>query len=890
MNTFNVNFRCGLRRESYGYKVSTLVLTLFMVVSLYALAGCAKKPTVRQDLALQQNSSNSKDFFVVDCLLPGQVRNLGRNFTYMAPRRAIKTTAFDCGLRGGEYTSYDRANYKTALNIWLPQAQQGNAEAQTYVGEIYEKGLGLSPDYQLAAQWYEKAAKQGSSRAQINLGYLYEKGLGVEKDLPQALNMYRNASGLTGDDLSFASTVKIETQAKVGAIKEEVRTLQRDLEKSHAETSALRQKVTSYEAQIRKERNRLKRASDELNQSRRKLKTLESAPASQKDPDQLMQYRQELLQKQSDVQREQDQVKRLEQQHRAESELLNTKLKTAKQKARSYELALKNNQQQSEMLATKLAQSETQLIALKLTLKEKERINGGSVNSTSGERQLDEIKNKLVQREQQLASQNNQAATLAKQVDKLNLEKKLLEVQLSEQGVSDSYRLKTLAEQLTSATRELSTQQQLLEQLKTEKYQLADEKNKLETAQNQALEQKDKELKMLQAEIKREEEKHEKLQRELANAKPLVVATGNPPSIELIDPPLSTTRGSLSFKLRSSVDFRDILGSVKASAGIMSLTVNDTVVQATDTGLFRSRIKMKDQENPINITLIDKNGAKANLDFVIISHSDGRSAPVNPAAPRKLIQLASDIDFGPYHALLIGNEHYINLSHLDTPIDDVREIAKILRSKYNFKTTVLTDANRYSILSALNNLRSQLTEEDNLLIYYAGHGEVDEINQRGQWLPVDAEQNNTANWISTAAITDIINTMPVKHILVVADSCYSGAMTRASVAALDRGMSSKKKRKWLQAMVGAKSRTVLSSGGIKPVLDGGTDGHSIFARAFLVALKKNSDILEAQVLYRQIHQRVKRAADRVGFDQSPLYGPIRHTGHEAGDFFFVPKA
>ena len=137
----------------------------------------------------------SDEFFVVDCLLPAQVRKLGRNFTFLAPRQPIKTSARDCEIRGGEHVAYDRANYATALKVWLPLAEQGDTTAQTYVGEIFEKGLGVRPDYDAAITWYRRAAEKGSSRAAINLGNLYEQGLGVPKDPAQALNWYCQAPG-----------------------------------------------------------------------------------------------------------------------------------------------------------------------------------------------------------------------------------------------------------------------------------------------------------------------------------------------------------------------------------------------------------------------------------------------------------------------------------------------------------------------------------------------------------------------------------------------------------------------------------------------------------------------------------------------------------------------
>ena len=889
MNRLNVNNAFGsYRNHSSCCKLRTAITTALTATLLYILAGCAAKPPAETERAMQ-DSRNPDDLFVVDCMLPGQVRQLGQNFTFMAPRQAIKTTAFDCGLRGGEFVAYNRANYQTALNVWLPQAQQGNVEAQAYVGEIYEKGLGVAPNYPLAAEWYRKAAKQGSSRAQTNLGYLYEKGLGVEQDLPTALNYYRNASGLTDDDLTYASSVEIETQARVGAVQKKVDALQRELGKSRAETKTLQRKVTSYQSQVNREKKRLNSALDELGEANRKLKSLESAPAGQQNPQKLMEYRREVEELQSNVLRERSQIKDLERKYQSESSRLNTQLQTAERKVKNYETELKQNKQTTDSLATRLAESEAQLKDLKQTLVAKEKSPGVAANADLA-RELDSIKQKLAESESKLVAQNRQTNNLASQVAALSEEKRSMEAKLSQTGATDSSSLKTLAQQLTSATRELSVQNSLLAELQADKEKLVSDKARLQQSRDQDIGQKDEELRALKKEIEKEEKQNKILKEELAKAGPTQTASLAPPTIELIDPPLSTLRGALGFKLRSAVDFRDITGNAIAPAGIMALTVNDKVIESDPSGIFKSRIQLNRPENPVNVTLIDKSGAKADLNFIIISHSKDNSAPVSPPVPKKLNQLASGINFGPYHALLIGNENYTHLPKLDTPIDDVQEIDKILRNKYNFNTTMLLNADRYSVVSALNKLRSQLTDEDNLLIYYAGHGEVDQVNQRGQWLPVDAEQDNNANWISTSAITDIINSMSVKHILVVADSCYSGAMTRASVARLDAGMSGNMKRKWLEAMVVAKSRTVLSSGGVKPVLDSGADGHSIFARAFLNALKNNADILEAQSLYRTIHRRVKRAAEKVGFDQSPLYGPIRHTGHEAGDFFFVPKA
>src|SRR5687767_13529882 len=60
---------------------------------------------------------NADEFLVVDCLLPGKVRKLGAGASFVTPRRPVKTSARDCEIRGGEYTSFDRATYAGALRV-----------------------------------------------------------------------------------------------------------------------------------------------------------------------------------------------------------------------------------------------------------------------------------------------------------------------------------------------------------------------------------------------------------------------------------------------------------------------------------------------------------------------------------------------------------------------------------------------------------------------------------------------------------------------------------------------------------------------------------------------------------------------------------------------------
>jgi hypothetical protein len=517
-------------------------------------------------VAADQSSVDS--FLPVDCLLPGQTRRIGGRFVFIGPRRPAKTAASECAIRGGEYTEYDRADYRTATAIWLSQANGGDAIAQSYLGEIYEKGLGTEPDYVEARRWYQLAADQGNTSAQFNLGKLYEAGLGVPVDREQALYWYRRATGLP------------ELEA---------------------------------------------------------TPSLEPAPAEPADDD-----------------------------------------------------------------------------------------------------------------------------------------------------------------------------------------------------------------------------------------------SADTPAIEMIDPLVPDTRGITVTPVAAEISERLIVGRVRSNSGIRSLTVNDADVSVESSGIFQTRVAVERTGSRISIVAVDSAGRRGSRVFML------QPAGVEPPPV--------EASFGRYHALVIGNNNYEFMNPLATARNDARVIGRLLEERYGFIVTRLEDATRNEIMTALNTLRQTLTEEDNLLIYYAGHGTLDEANDRGHWQPVDAKPEDTTAWLSNTSLTDLLTIMAARHVLVIADSCYSGALTRSSATSLRSGQTAAQRAADVIALNKKRSRTALASGGLAPVLDMGRGGHSVFAGALIDALNSNVDVLDGQRLMLQIRAHVAQAAyDRDRFEQVPVYAPINLAGHEFGEFFFVPK-
>lgn len=692
--------------------------------------------------------------------------------TYLAARRAVKTTGADCEIRGGEYTAYDRGNYQTALQVWLPLAEGGDAKAQTYVGEIYEKGLGSAPDYAAAAKWYRKASDQGDARALNNLGFLLEKGLGVPPDKQAALALYRRASGQTGVIALDESPARPIDDSRIKKLESELAKTRGELERAKNELESQRKRLDSETRKLERTKDRAAQAGDAAEVQR--LVAL-------------------LSERGTELARRKDQAAELDRQ-----------LVAAKQQMQ----AVRGD---AEGLRVQIAQLQNNLRDSAAELEQRRKA------WQDAQRSLDGTREELAHERQNKGA--NQAAL------------------------------------------------QRLEGLLTKReHDLREQNERMQRSEKQAAE-----FRTQLAQIE-----------PLAN-KPTAKVEMTAPSIQLIDPALVTMRGGAKVEVRGGINTRAIVGKVNAPGGLYSFNVNDRNLtdKVDSAGLFKFDVPLASGGTPINLVAVDRQGKRTSLDFTLVQNS--------PTQTAKAV-VPSGVDFGKYHALVIGNANYRFLPKLSTAVADAKAVAEELSKRYGFKTHLLLNADRYQILSELNRLRAELNDKDNLLIYYAGHGELDKTNLRGYWLPIDAETKSDANWISSVAITDILNAMTARHVLVVADSCYSGALTRSALGQIDSGLTDEQQRNYLKAMVKSRSRTVLTSGGLQPVLDGGGGDHSVFAKSFLEVLRNSRETLEGRRLHLEVSARVLTAALRHHIEQVPEYAPIKYAGHEAGDFVFIPSA
>ena len=121
-------------------------------------------------------------------------RKQGSRIAAAALALALALTVSSAQAQSDPFEAYNRGDYATALRELRPEAEQGNAAAQTLLGNMYETGRGVPQDDRQAVFWYRKSAEQGFSTAQSRLGSMYVIGRGVPQDDRQAGFWYRKAA------------------------------------------------------------------------------------------------------------------------------------------------------------------------------------------------------------------------------------------------------------------------------------------------------------------------------------------------------------------------------------------------------------------------------------------------------------------------------------------------------------------------------------------------------------------------------------------------------------------------------------------------------------------------------------------------------------------------
>lgn len=280
-------------------------------------------------------------------------------------------------------------------------------------------------------------------------------------------------------------------------------------------------------------------------------------------------------------------------------------------------------------------------------------------------------------------------------------------------------------------------------------------------------------------------------------------------------------------------------------------------------------------------------GIVANIGLITFAFSeDGDKRGLNFESASTSIE--ATLLKGNYRAVIIGNDQYKDEKgvwrSLNTAIRDATSVADLLSKDYGFEdVTLLKDVSRREILLAMKELSKRVEPNDNVLVYYAGHGFLDTETNRGYWIPVDAKGKDSTTFIRNSTIRDEINIIAekTKHTLLISDSCFSGSLLRGGNRA---PKDVDKTQPYYIKVSNKKSVQILAAGGVEYVDDDyKNSGHSPFTYFLLNELKNNvAALLTMSELSSNV---VKAVANNV--EQTPESGVLQGAGDELGEFIFA---
>ena len=340
-----------------------------------------------------------------------------------------------------------------------------------------------------------------------------------------------------------------------------------------------------------------------------------------------------------------------------------------------------------------------------------------------------------------------------------------------------------------------------------------------------------------------------------------------PPVITVLEPKDALTKsiGETSLS-KTNVKIR-----VTDPSGVKSVKVDGHLVKLLADGTYSQAFTVATNlsQKIVAIEATDSYGNSSSTEVVL---KQKVTEPITAGDQTDFAEIAQ----GRYYGLIISVQNYQpGIPPLSNPHKDSDSLAKVLLSQYKFNLNdlfILKDPTVAELGQALEKLKANLTKNDNLLIFFSGHGEWDERIGQGYWLLKDAEYQNQATWISNSTVKDYIRGINSRHTLLVTDACFGGSISKSS-----DNYAEKKIYK-------LPSRIAITSGNLEKVPD-----KSVFMKYFLERLRDNkSKYLPALVFFSSFYTAV---ISNSGDDtpHQPQYSRIDNTGHQGGDFIFSLK-
>ncbi len=304
-------------------------------------------------------------------------------------------------------------------------------------------------------------------------------------------------------------------------------------------------------------------------------------------------------------------------------------------------------------------------------------------------------------------------------------------------------------------------------------------------------------------------------------------------------------------------------------SGIKTAAINGKLIYSKEEGDFWGTVPLADGVNKFEIAVTDFVGNATTQIFEIERQVKGSNE----------VPIAVTEKAGKNFAVFIASQNYDDQSipSLENPIADAIKLKLILKNNYNF-----ADDNIYSLFNPqlidfkkkFIELKEALQPEDNLVIFYAGHGIWVDKEKKGYWLLTDAKRNDVNTWLSNKNVLDMIAELPARHTLLITDACFSGSVFKSRSIGADAPAA-------LKEMDNKITRVAITSGNDTEVPD-----ESVFMKYLVKALSENKDkYLTAQKMF--INQIIE--AVMTESKTEPRYGTLELAGHVGGDYIFSKK-
>ena len=292
--------------------------------------------------------------------------------------------------------------------------------------------------------------------------------------------------------------------------------------------------------------------------------------------------------------------------------------------------------------------------------------------------------------------------------------------------------------------------------------------------------------------------------------------------------------------------------SVEVKAGIKSESpVADITLYVNDVEVSGDRgfgVVSQEDQGSYDETFVRNarlNPGDNNLKLVVVNEEGGQASStrvINYTAPVVAdhgIKTENRRDM----ALLFAIDEYDEWGDLTNPVFDATTIGEELKEYYGFDVEVITNVTKREMLTKLREYaKKNYLPTDQLFIFFAGHGQFDEVTRTGYLVAKDSKKFDEIKetYVSHSVLRDYVNNIPCDHIFLTMDACFGGTFDPLIAKAGSRGEEESfelTQTEFIKRKMRFKTRKFLTSGGKEYVPDGRPGAHSPFARKFLAALR-----------------------------------------------------